>query len=111
MRTIEETVKDAQKWHGYAPGSLERDALYYLERYNHFMKKIQEYTEGKLHDVEELQEILDDLDNRYIVKWNDFVKKSFVTRDDAQKYIDDLVNNLGYMRESLTIEEVRNDRK
>ena len=111
MRTITETVKDAQKWRGYAPGSLERDALYYLERYNHFMKKMQEYTEGKLHDVEELQEILDQLDIRYIVKWNDFVKKSFVTHDDAQKYIDDLVNNLGYMRESLTIEEIRNDRK
>ena len=105
MRTIEETVKDAQKWRGYALGSLERDALYYLERYNQIMKRMKKIAIGNV------QEILDVLDTRYIVKWNDFVKKSFVTRDDAQKYIDNLVNNLGYMRESLTIEEVRNDRK
>lgn len=33
MRTLGEVIKDAERWHGLAPGSLERDALYYLRMY------------------------------------------------------------------------------
>lgn len=33
MRTFEEVMKDVQRWHGYAQGTLERDVLHYLELY------------------------------------------------------------------------------
>ena len=37
MRTLEETIRDCERWRGKAPGSLERDALHYLEMYRYLL--------------------------------------------------------------------------
>lgn len=39
MRTLSETVNEARKWLGYASGTLERDALYYLEKFSAVLNK------------------------------------------------------------------------
>ena len=44
MRTLVETVYEARKWLGLAPGTLERDAFHYLEDY---LKIVKENTDSK----------------------------------------------------------------
>lgn len=40
MRSLEETLKDAERWNGLAPGSLERDVLYHLREYKNAVKEL-----------------------------------------------------------------------
>ena len=55
MRTLSETVNEARKLLGYASGTLERDALYYLERYRDIiteeLKFKQKLSWGDLHKM------------------------------------------------------------